>query len=115
MAELEDGAATWRAIADRVLGGLAEAMARHAAAFGQLLQAADMAVHGGTRLVLAGDPEAAALQQLAHAAAQPFVPALVVTGGTTTGFSGMAAYICRHSTCGLPATTPEAVTAQLLG
>lgn len=50
-----------------------------------------------------------------RAAAQPFVPALVVTGGTTAGSAGTAAYICRHPVCGLPATTPEAVTAQLPG
>ena len=129
VAELDDVPA-YRAIADRVLASLAEPMARHAAAFGQLLQAADMAVHGATAVVLAGDPEAPALHALAAAAAQPFVPALVVTGGTTGAFAGIgapapaitagrlsgpaeAAYICRHSTCGLPAHTAEAVGAQL--
>ncbi len=129
MAELDDVPA-YRAIADRVLASLAEPMARHAAAFGQLLQAADMATHGATTIVLAGDPEAPTLHALAVAAAQPFVPALVVTGGTTAGFAGIgasvpavsvgrvggpteAAYICRHSTCGLPAHTPEAVASQL--
>ncbi|GJG85623.1 thioredoxin domain-containing protein [Gemmatimonadetes bacterium T265] len=132
MAELDDAAA-WRTIADRVLVDFAEPMARHAVAFGQLLQAADLAVHGATTVVLAGEPGAPALRALADAAAQPFVPALVVTGGTTAEFAGIgaspaavaagrdagahavAAYICRHSTCGLPAHTPEAVTAQLLG
>ena len=113
LTELDDVPA-WRAVADRVLGALAEPMARHAAAFGQLLQAADLAVHGATTVRLDGDPEAPALHALARAAAQPFVPALVVTGGTTAGLAGIAAYICRHATCGLPATTPDMVTAQLL-
>ncbi|HEY0777263.1 MAG TPA: thioredoxin domain-containing protein [Gemmatirosa sp.] len=136
VAELDDVPA-YRMIVDRVLASLTEPMARHAPAFGQLLQAADMVVHGATTIVLAGDPEAPALHALATAAAQPFVPALVVTGGTTAGFAGIgaptpavavgrlaatdgavghpagAAYICRHSTCGLPAHTPDAVAAQL--
>jgi uncharacterized protein YyaL (SSP411 family) len=109
-----------------VLETLAEPMARHAPAFGHLLGAADLAVDGAVELVLVGDPGAADFRALDAAAAERYVPSLVLDGGPPEApdqgplregrgtIGGRAtAYVCRRGTCDLPTTEPTALARQL--
>jgi uncharacterized protein YyaL (SSP411 family) len=109
-----------------VLETLAEPLTRYGVAFGHLLQAADMAVHGAVEVALAGDPRAPDFQALADEVGRHFVPALVVAGGGGAGASGIAlldgrepvggratAYVCRQYACERPATDVRTLGAQL--
>ena len=117
-----DGRDDWRRVAERAVSALAEPMARHAPAFGHLLQAADHLVHGATTVALVGAPGPDA-DALAAALGGAYVPALVAGGEpigrvpgterTPPAGSAAAAFVCRHSTCGAPAVTPAALLAQL--
>ena len=121
--------------ANWVLDTLAEPMARHAVAFGHLLGAADMAVHGAVEVAIVGEPEADDFRALAATVARHYVPSLALAGGPpeTAGGgsvgSGQAiallegrpavggaatAYVCRQYVCESPATTPESLAARLL-
>ena len=112
--------------AEWVLETLAEPMARHGAAFGHLLGAADLAVHGAVEVALVGDPEAPDFRALAAAVAEHYVPSLVVAGGPPAHADSVAllagrptvgdastAYVCRRYACESPATTPEALAERL--
>jgi uncharacterized protein YyaL (SSP411 family) len=109
-----------------VLETLAEPMARHGAAFGQLLGGADMAVHGATEVALVGEPGAVDFTLLVRALRGRYVPALVVAGGVPNDAGDVAllarreatggratAYLCRGYACELPVTEPAALAAQL--
>ena len=110
----------------RVLDSAAEPMARYATMFGHLLGAADLAVHGGVEVALAGDPGAEDHRALARAVAARYVPSLVLAGGRGDAVRGIAlmegraaiggratAYVCRHYACGAPVTDSAALDAQL--
>ena len=112
--------------AERVLGGLADAMGRIPLAFGHLLTAADLAVRGATELAIVGDPANDTFRAFATAAAERYVPALVVAGGTAEGNDDLpllagrgvrgaraAAYLCRRYACEAPATDAATLAAQL--
>ncbi|MDE3153431.1 MAG: thioredoxin domain-containing protein [Gemmatimonadota bacterium] len=111
--------------AERVLHGLADAMGQFPLAFGHLLAAADMAVHGATELALVGDPARADFQAMARAAARRFVPALVLAGGAAPNDDlpllagrrpageGAAAYLCRNYACEAPTHDPVELAARL--
>ena len=127
LAELTgDGARRERAM--HVLSGLSEAMARYAPAFGHLLGAADMAVHGAVEVALAGDPAAPDFRALAGAVGTEYVPSLVMAGGPTAGDRGApialladkpargdqaTAYVCRQYLCEEPTHDPADLPAQL--
>ena len=113
-----------------VLETLAEPLARYAPAFGHLLGAADMAVHGAVEVALAGDPAASDFQALADAVAAEYVPSLVMAGGVrgdapaeVAGIALMAdklprgdqatAYVCRQYLCEEPTSDPAALPSQL--
>jgi uncharacterized protein YyaL (SSP411 family) len=111
-----------------VLETLAEPMAQHPAAFGNLLSTADMAVHGAVELALVGDPGRADFRALAGVAADQYVPSLVMAGGRPGEAEDVAllagrpatgdratAYLCRHYTCDAPVTEPAALANQLRG
>jgi uncharacterized protein len=116
--------------AQHVLESLAEPMARHPAAFGQLLTAADMAVWGATEVALVGDPASDQFRALAAALGNHYVPSLVLAGAppagvgaTSTGITFLAervmvdskvtAYVCQNHVCGLPATDSAGLASQL--
>ena len=120
----DDGALRERAA--WVLETLAEPMARHALAFGQLLGAADLAAHGATEVALVGDAAAPDFQALAREVSAHYLPGLVLAGGAPTADEDVAllrdrparegratAYVCRHYACDEPATDPAPLGEQL--
>jgi uncharacterized protein YyaL (SSP411 family) len=114
-----------RARAMRVLESLTEPITRYASAFGHLLGAADMAVHGAVEVALAGDPGAEDFRALADAVASEYVPSLIVAGGLGAQVAtalmadkvardGRAtAYVCRQYRCDEPTCDPGALAGQL--
>jgi hypothetical protein len=109
-----------------VLETLAEPLARHGSAFGHLLGAADLAVHGTTEVALVGDPAAGDFAALADAVGRRYLPALVLAGGPPADAGDVAlladrpaldghatAYVCRQYVCERPATTVAELDAQL--
>jgi uncharacterized protein YyaL (SSP411 family) len=115
-----------RVRAERVLGALAEPMGRFPLAFGQLLCAADMSARGAVELAVVGAADSAAFRALVRAAAERFVPTLVLAGGEAGPHDDLpllrarpaaegsaVAYLCRRYECQAPATTPAALAAQL--
>jgi uncharacterized protein YyaL (SSP411 family) len=120
--------ADMRRRATYVLETLAEPMAQHPSAFGHLLGTADMAVRGAVELALVGDPARADFRALADAAADHYVPALVIAGGRPGETDDVAllagrpaaggratAYLCRQYACDAPVTEPSALDDQLRG
>jgi uncharacterized protein YyaL (SSP411 family) len=112
--------ATW------IVETLAPAVARYPSAFGHLLGVADMLINGAVELAIVGDRDASEFQALDRAAAEQYVPALVLAGGPpddsiallegrTARDSRAAAYVCRNYACDEPATTPATLVAQLAG
>jgi len=112
----------------RVLGSLSEPVARYASAFGHLLGAADMAVHGAVEVALAGDPASDDFRALADAVGGEYVPSLVIAGGAPRADGPVdvalladkvaqdrraTAYVCRQYLCEEPTTDPSALPAQL--
>jgi uncharacterized protein YyaL (SSP411 family) len=111
---------------DWVLETLVEPMARHGAAFGHLLGAADMAVHGAVEVALVGNPKLPDFRALAAELAQNYVPSLVHAGGPAKQTDGIAllegrptvgkvatAYVCRRYACESPTTSPEGLGERL--
>ena len=112
-----------------VLETLAEPIARYAPAFGHLLGAADMAVHGAVEVALAGDPGADDFRSLADAIGAEYVPSLVIAGGPSKGTHAATpvalladkiprddratAYVCRQYLCEEPTSDPAALPSQL--
>jgi hypothetical protein len=120
------GEAAPREYAAQAVDACAEPMTRYATMFGHMLGVADMEVHGAVAVAIAGDPASATFGALASAAAWRYVPSLVMAGGRGADTRGLAlmegreavagratAYVCRGYACGLPATTPEELGAQL--
>jgi uncharacterized protein len=110
--------------ANLLADSLAEPMARHPLAFGQLLCVADMLVNGSVELALVGDRTATGFTSLATAAGEVYAPALIVAGGD--GSEGVAllenrpqaggkatAYVCRAFSCDAPTTDAAELTKQL--
>jgi len=111
-----------------VLASLSEPVARYSSAFGHLLGAADMAVHGAVEVALAGDPASDDFRTLADAVGAEYVPSLVIAGGASraggptdvalladkVARDGRAtAYVCRQYLCEEPTTDASALPAQL--
>jgi len=110
----------------RAVDALAEPMARYGQAFGQLLQAAELHVHGTVQLALVGDPTADDMRALHRAAFGAHLPTLVVAGGRPDDAAGVAlladrplqggratAYVCRGYVCELPVTDAAALDGRL--
>jgi len=117
---------TMRRRATYVLETLAEPMARHPAAFGHALGVADLLVRGAVELAIVGDPAAEDFRALTRAAAERYVPSLVLAGGharTTADIPLLAdrpaaggratAYVCRNYACDAPVTDAAALGTQL--
>jgi uncharacterized protein YyaL (SSP411 family) len=114
------GTALYRERADQVLASLEGAAARNAFGFAHLLAAMDFARQGPLTILFAGD--LAGARPLAEAAHRAYLPArvLAAAGDVPVGAGRepvggkAAAYVCRHQTCQLPVTTPEALR-ELIG
>jgi uncharacterized protein len=111
-----------------VLETLAEPMARYGTAFGHLLGAADMAVHGAVEVALVGDPGSPDFRELSAAVAMQYVPSLVLAGGPPDEARGVAllegrpmvggratAYVCRQYACEAPTVDAGELAAQVVG
>jgi uncharacterized protein YyaL (SSP411 family) len=109
-----------------VLETMAEPMARHPAAFGHALGVVDLLVRGAIELAIVGDPASDDFRALSRAAAERYVPSLVLAGGHARNApeialladrptkSGRAtAYVCRNYACEAPVTDAAALAAQL--
>jgi hypothetical protein len=120
------GDAELRRGASIVMETLAEPMVRYGPAFGHLLGAADMAVHGAVEVALVGRPGEPGFDALARTVAAQYIPSLVLAGGEPSSSQGLAlfegremrngkatAYVCRQFTCESPVTTSEALRDQL--
>ncbi|MCC6804412.1 MAG: thioredoxin domain-containing protein, partial [Anaerolineae bacterium] len=103
---------------------LTAAMREYPQAFGEALNAVDMAVQGVAEIAIVGAPDDPATQALIDTAQQPYrpnaitalapvnvdgeanIPLLsyrVMRGGAPT------VYVCRHFACQMPVTTPDAM------
>jgi uncharacterized protein YyaL (SSP411 family) len=97
----------------RLLGALA---VEHPTAFGHVLAATDLVANGTTEVVVAGDRP-----DLLDVVRSRFLPTAVVAWGERyesplwDGRDDGRAYVCRHHTCQVPATTPDELAAQLDG
>ncbi len=114
-----------RSGATSVLELAATAMSKYPSAFGHLLGAADMAVHGAVEVALVGDRSGEGFGLLEREGAAHYVPSLVLAGGDPaldaiallagrTERDGKAtAYVCRAYACEEPVTEPAALGKQL--
>ena len=125
LAELRQDA-DMRRRATYVLETLAEPMARHPSAFGHALGVADLLISGAVELAIVGDPAATDFRALARAAAERYVPSLVVAGGLPersleialltdrpTQDGRATAYVCRDYACDAPVTDAASLGQQL--
>jgi uncharacterized protein YyaL (SSP411 family) len=105
--------ATW------TLETLAAPLAQHGAAFGHLLGAADLAIHGATEVAIVGDPASPEFRALTSEVAWQYLPALVMAGGAPDDGAGIAlledrgarggratGYVCRQYLCAEPTSDP---------
>jgi len=99
-----------RARADWVLETLAEPMARFGSAFGHLLGAADLAVHGAVEVAIGGELDRDDTKALLAEVSRHYLPRLVLAAGNASvalmrdrqGASARA-YVCRNHVCEAPA------------
>jgi len=125
LSELQQDA-EYRRRAVFTLETLAEAMTRHAIAFGHLLGSADMEINGAIEVALVGDSPSPAFKALERAVAGQYVPSLVLAGGEMGKRSRVklladrqliddkpTAYVCRAYTCDRPVAQPDALSDQL--
>jgi uncharacterized protein YyaL (SSP411 family) len=109
-----------------VLETLAEPLARFGSAFGHLLGAADIGLHGAVEVAVAGDPASKGARAMLEEIARHYVPGLVLAASAPGDsdetallhdrpmIGGLAtAYVCRGRVCDLPVTDPAALAAQL--
>jgi hypothetical protein len=109
-----------------VVETLAEPMARHPSAFGHALGVADLLVRGAIELAIVGDPASDDFRALTRAAAERYVPSLVLAGGPARNAASVAlladrptiggratAYVCRNYACDAPVTDATALATQL--
>ena len=95
----------------RLTGSLAT---QHPTAFGHLLAAVDLAVHGIDEVVVAGER-----RDLVEVVLKRFMPGAVLAWGERypsplwEGREGGRAYVCRNYACRLPVEDPERLAAQL--
>jgi uncharacterized protein len=110
------GEGRYRERAEQILRLTGSLAAQHPTAFGHLLAAVDLAVHGIDEVVVAGErPD---LVEVVHGR---FLPGAVLAWGERyrsplwEGRDDGRAYVCRNYACRLPAEDPTALAAQLQG
>jgi hypothetical protein len=98
----------------RTLRMLDEYVSRHPTAVTTALAAIDVTFPSTTEIVISGDRP-----DLVEVAQRRYLPTAVLAWGEPypsplwEGRDQPAAYVCRHYACGLPATTPAELSAQL--
>ena len=105
---------------------LAAPLGQHGLAFGHLLGAADLAIHGATEVALAGDPASGDFRALAAEVSRHYLPALVMAGGPPGEVAGVAllddrgtrdgqavGYVCRQYLCAEPTSDPQRLASLL--
>jgi uncharacterized protein YyaL (SSP411 family) len=109
-----------------IIESSAAAISRYPTAFGHLLGAADLAVHGAVEVALVGNTGERDFSVLEREVAAHYVPSLVLAGGDAgishnvalmqerASIGGRAtAYVCRSYSCDEPSTTAELLGRQL--
>jgi uncharacterized protein len=108
------GEARYRHHADQILRLAGPVAARHPLAFGHLLAAVDLAVHGVDEVVVAGDRS-----DLVGLVQRAYLPGAVLAWGERydsplwAGRDDGRAYVCRGYTCQLPAADAATLADQL--
>ena len=120
----------WRQVAERALMSAAPALADRPLAHTELLLALDFARSRVKEVVLVWPAGGPLPEAWAEVLSETFVPARVLVGaaepdvlalaeqlplleGRVAKDGGVTAYVCVDRTCGLPATSPDALRAQL--
>jgi uncharacterized protein YyaL (SSP411 family) len=108
-----------------VLESLGEPLVRYPTAFGYLLGAADLAVHGATEVAILGAKGEPGFEALVRETATRYLPSLVLAAGAGTSMTlpllrdrGLidgraAAYVCRGNVCDAPVTDALSLGEQL--
>ncbi len=116
--------------AERVLQGMARAMAQYGRAFGHLLNALDFRLSTPKEIVITGRPDAPDTRALLEVVWQRYLPnrvlalrdpawseervaGLPLLSGRVPLDGRATAYVCENYTCRLPVTEPEALAQQL--
>jgi uncharacterized protein YyaL (SSP411 family) len=123
------GDARYREVAERVLAGMGELMARVPMGFGHLLCALDFSLAAPTEIAIVGDPASDEARALVRTVSRAYLPNAVLAGkrdGDTgsddlipllrdrAAIGGRAtAYVCERLACKLPVTDPAALAEQL--
>ncbi|MGQ0539485.1 MAG: thioredoxin domain-containing protein [Gemmatimonadaceae bacterium] len=119
------GDSRFRDPADRAFKGLAEAAAKHPAAFGHLLGAADAAVYGATEIAVIGPSASSGVADMLRCVARSYLPSLVLLHGEPEAGKGLPlfegrsgspdgiAYVCRDYICESPAFTADELAQRL--
>ncbi|HEY0969519.1 MAG TPA: thioredoxin domain-containing protein [Gemmatimonadales bacterium] len=115
-----------RSRAARVLGSLVDPMSRYGQAFGHMLGAAQLQLHGAVEVALVGDTTVDDFRSLAGEVARHYLPTLVLAGGPPDAAEGIAllelrpmrdgratAYVCRNHSCDSPTTEVRVLGEQL--
>jgi uncharacterized protein YyaL (SSP411 family) len=123
------GDARYREVAERVLAGMGELMARVPMGFGHLLCALDFSLAAPAEIAIVGDPASEEARALVRTASRAYLPNAVLAGkrdGDTSAddlipllrdrvaIGGRAtAYVCERLACKLPVSDPAALAEQL--
>jgi uncharacterized protein YyaL (SSP411 family) len=124
------GEERYRAVAERVLQGMAEVAARASAGFGNLLSALDFHLTVPTEIAFAGTPGEADTDALIRVAARAYLPNAVTAlrrpdedasvdelipllRGRTMAGGRATAYVCERLACQMPVNEPAALAEQL--
>ncbi len=115
-------------VAERMVTGLYEPMARYPGGFAHWLSAATFILGQPQEVAIAGEPAAADTEALLEVVNSRYRPDLIVAAGVEEAAAtvpllagrprvdGLAtAYVCRRFVCRQPVTEPEALAAQLDG
>ena len=123
------GEARYREVAKRVLGGMAEYMARVPLGFGHLLCALDFSLSAPVEIAIVGDPASDETRALVSTASHIYLPNAVLAGKRDeddgaddlipllrdrTAMGGRAtAYVCERLACRQPVSDPDELARQL--
>ncbi|HEX6746449.1 MAG TPA: thioredoxin domain-containing protein [Longimicrobium sp.] len=123
------GEARYREVAERVLGGMAEYMARVPLGFGHLLCALDFSLAAPVEIAIIGNPSSDETRALVRTASRIYLPNAVLAGKRDgddgaddlipllrdrTALGGRAtAYVCERLACRQPVSDPDELARQL--
>ena len=123
------GEARYRQVAERVLAGMGELMARVPMGFGHLLCALDFSLAAPAEVAFVGDPSAEETRALVRTVSRAYLPNAVLAGkregdeaaadlipllrGRAAVDGRATAYVCERLACRMPVTEPAALAEQL--